>query len=152
MQRTTTLFTVFILVTAGGAAQTPTETDPGFITADSPLYGLDVAFDEVVKPPGAVAHERASEALVAAEANMTDARDRALHALNRTVRRANGVEHVDGLDNAAQVLTELQDQVPENAQPGIDTALENIAKAKQRFPTDPVPNDTGRPDSQERGV
>ena len=89
MQRTATLVFVSILVAAPAAAQT-VDVKPGLIGPDSPVYGLDIAPDNVLKPPGERAHERASEALVAAEAGNDAARDRALTALNDTAAQAKG--------------------------------------------------------------
>lgn len=152
--RLTTILSVFLLFSAAGAAQTTVDTNPGLITADSPLYELDVALDQVLKSPGERAHERASEALVAQEANLTDSRDRALAALNQTAGQANGLRDGTGLENAQALLTELKEQVPVEAQQGLQTAIDAVIEAKNRYPTDRGPNDTGpkRPDQQERGI
>lgn len=144
MKRVPTLVVLSILVAAPAAAQTTDTAAPGVIAADSPLYGLDIAADKLLKPPGERAHERASEALVAQEANDSQARDRALRELNTTAREANGLRDGEGLENAQAVLTELQDKVPAEAQPGIETALDNVIKAKNRLPTDKQPNETDR--------
>lgn len=141
MKRTTPLL-VLVLLAAPAAAQTTQDARPGLITADSPLYGLDLALDNALKPPGERAHERASEALVAAEANDTQALDRAVTALNQTVAQVNGISDADGLANVEQILQEVKERVPEEAQPGIDTALDNVLIAQQR---DQPLRDRGRP-------
>lgn len=118
-------------------------TDPGMIGPDHPLYESDVMLDNVLKPPGDLAHERASEAFMAAEENNSGAMDRALTDLEQVANRTNGAEAGDGLQKAEQVLLDLRDRVPEQATFGIDTALESVNKAKNRFPTDQGPNETG---------
>ena len=120
------------------AAATETEVDPGLIGPDHPLYEVDVLMDDatsgVLKPPGEVAHERASEAFVAAEMNDTAAMDRALAEVEKQANRTNGLESGEGLRNAERVLLDLRDRVPEQAMFGIDTALESVTRAKDREP------------------
>lgn len=149
MKRTLLYTGVLLLFTANVAAASPVEADPGLIEADSPLYPADVFLDDLLKkPPGEVAHERASEALVAAEANDTAALDRAVTEVDRVAARTNGVEAADGLQQAQQLLQEAKERTPDEADSGLDTALENVEKAKNRFPTDELPGQGG-PDSQQ---
>ncbi|QLG62008.1 hypothetical protein [Halorarum salinum] len=148
MKRATTLLLIslFFSVASGAAApETPRDVNPGVIGPDHPLYSIDLAVDDTlqrigVKPPGEIAHERASEAFVAAEANLTEARDRALTALNRTVGQANGLRDGTGLENAQALLTELQETAPAEAQDGLQDALDAVSEAKNRFPTDLGPS------------
>jgi hypothetical protein len=134
----------FMLVPNAAAAG---DVQPGWIGPGDTLYGVDVMLDDitsaVLKPPGEIAHERASEAFVAAEMNETEAMDRALSELEDAANRTNGVESGDGLQKAEQVLLEVRDKVPAQATFGIDTAIESVAQAKNRYPTDRQPNDTG---------
>lgn len=135
---------MFMLIPNAAAAA---DTNPGMIGPSHPLYEVDVMLDDatsgVLKPPGEIAHERASEAFVAAEENNTAAKDRALTELEQVANRTNGVESGDGLAKAEQVLLDLRDRVPEQAMSGIDMAIESVNKAKNRFPTDELPNETG---------
>jgi hypothetical protein len=73
--------------------------------------------------------------------------ERAVDEVNRVANRTNGVEAGDGLQQAQQILQEAKDKTPADADVGLDTALENVEKAKQRFPTDQLP-DEGGPDAQ----
>lgn len=98
--------------------------------------------DDALAQPGEAAHERASEAFVAAAENNSAAMDRALGELEAVANRTNGLEAGDGLAKAEQVLLDLRDRVPEQATFGIDTAIESVTKAKNRYPTDELPNDT----------
>jgi len=110
--------------------------DPGWITADSPFYPLDLAVDKILKPPGEQVHERASEALVAAEANNSVAVERALSRVNRSAAASNGVADEVALQQAEAILLEVQDRVPDEARSGIKQALDAVTIAKNRFPTD----------------
>lgn len=142
MRRALLLLSAVLLLGTNAGAATPTEAAPGWIGADHPLYEVDVMLDNVLKQPGEVAHERASEAFVAAAENNSAAMDRALGELEAVANRTNGVEHADGLRKAEAVLLDLRDRVPEQAMFGIDTAIESVTKAKNRYPTDELPNDT----------
>lgn len=145
MRRALALSTaVFMLMTNAAAA---TDVSPGLIGPGHPLYEVDVLMDDVttgvLKPPGAVAHERASEAFVAAESNNTVGMDRALTELEQVANRTNGVDDAEGLQKAEAVLLDLRDRVPEQATFGIDTALESVTRAQNRFPTDQLPDGAG---------
>ncbi|NUB91136.1 hypothetical protein HT576_08890 [Haloterrigena sp. SYSU A121-1] len=104
-----------------------------------------------------VVHERASEAVVAAEANNTAAAERAASEASRMAQVAHGVNG-DGLESAETLLREVRDRVPEDAHDGLDTAINEVMKAKERLPTDlpenpDIPNrsDTGAPRSAPGG-
>ena len=127
-----------MLIPNAAAAEPDTAVDPGLIGPDDPLYEVDVLMDDVtsgvLKPPGEVAHERASEAFVAAEMNDTVAMDRALAEVERQANRTNGLESGEGLRNTEQILLEIRDRIPEQATFGVDTALESVTRAKDREP------------------
>lgn len=147
MRHALLFITAAFMLAPNAAAATESGVDPGMIGPGHPLYEVDVMVDDVtsgiLKPPGEVAHERASEAFVAAEENNSAAMERALTELKQVANRTNGVESGDGLAKAKQVLLELRDKVPAQAAFGIDTALESVTRAKNRFPTDQLPNGTG---------
>ncbi|MFA9427039.1 hypothetical protein [Natronorubrum sp. A-ect3] len=160
MRRTLVLCGVLLaLAAASAAAETTDDTEPldaledprpGLITADSPLYGLDIAVDNVLMAVGLrsasdVVHKRASEAVVAAEANETAAAERAVAEAHRTARVAHG-GHSDGLETAEQLLLEVRDQVPEDTHNGIDHALNEIVQAQERTPLDVVDREPELPD------
>lgn len=135
--RTALLTAMMILISASASgATTEVNPEPGLMTAGSPLYGLDVAFDRVsvatpFRDQGDVASERASEMVVAQRRNNTQAFDRAADQLNRTVEAADR-RHSDGLTKAAVVLESVNASVPEEAQEGIATALEQVSRAQNR--------------------
>jgi len=145
-----------LMFAAGGAAQpTNTPTTPGVIGSDSPFYTVDILISDVRMrweddPPGPipgfvggivgksaadVVHERASEALVASEAGDEAAREHALQEVNRTARFAHGLEGKP-LDQAVAVLREVQDRTPAEAQNGVQTAIDSVVVAGNRFPID----------------
>jgi hypothetical protein len=145
--RSTVVLVAAVLVSGAATAQTPAnpETKSGVVPAHSPLYGADVVLDEFlvdtgVKPPGQVVHERASEASAAHEVNRTDARDRALQDMQRVAQVANGMENGTGLAKAEAVLQTVKDRAPEQAQPGVQQAIDSIITAKNRDINDTVPD------------
>lgn len=138
MRRALLLSTAVLMLISNATAATETEVAPGLIGPDHPLYEVDVMLDEitvgVLKSPGEVAHERASEAFVAAEMNDTAAMDRALAEVERQANRTNGLESGERLRTTEQILLDLRDRVSEEATFGIDTALESVTRAKDRVP------------------
>jgi hypothetical protein len=147
--RRTIVLTVLIALSAAGAAQQTVEANPGMIQADSPLYGLDRNTDNVMigiglQDPAKVAYERASE--------MKDLTDRgkantkvfrtAQDSLNSVAARASN-ESLTRLQKAQSVLQEVKANVPQQAQPGINNALDNVHRATQRSPSGDLPMDSG---------
>jgi hypothetical protein len=150
------LAAITVVLIAPAAAQTQTETTPGLIGPGSALHQFDVSLDTTliqwgVKPPGDVAAERASEAMIATEQNLTEARSRALNGLDEAVRRANGVDDKTGLNKAQALLEDLQATTPDEANKGLQTALDNIIEAQNRSSFDPIPAPTG-PDQTPAGT
>jgi len=136
------LLAVLLLLFAGqSAAQTQNSSinpDPGLVKADSPIYGLDVAWDNALqtagfKSPGDVAVERASEVSVAEKRNHSEAASMALNQFNSVAAEANN-EDVEGLRKSEQILQNVSERVPEEARQGIETALMNVEEAKNRVP------------------
>ena len=131
-----------ILLTGFSAAQSSNSTgidsSPGLVKADSPIYGWDVAVDNALqtaglKSAGEVAVERASEVAVAESRNHSAASGKALQRFNQAVAEANNDDR-ERLQRAEQVLSQVRERVPEQAQQGITNALENVQRAKQRVP------------------
>lgn len=111
---------------------------PGLVKADSPIYGLDVAWDNVLitagfQSPGDVAFERASEVSVAENRNHSRAFNLALNQFNSVAEKANN-EDLEGLRNAERILQNVSEHVPEEARQGIETALKNSERARNRVP------------------
>jgi len=131
-------FTLSLLVLAtGGVAQNsePVDLQPGLIKADSPLYGVDKAYDQAatsvgLRDPGDVVHERASEAAVAQQRNNSEARDQALEDMNKVAEAAAG--NTTGLRKAEQVLEAVKEQTQDQANQGIQQALGNVQAAQKR--------------------
>jgi len=124
------------------------DVDPGLVDASSPVYGLDVAFDNAavqlgVRDSGDVAFERASEVSVALERNDSEAVNHSLRELNDVAEAATG--NSTGLDKAQRVLTQVRERVSEQARSGIDEALGNVRRAKERMPEGVGPENNGRP-------
>jgi len=141
-----------VLFAGFSAAQTQNSTvdpDPGLVKADSPIYGLEVAFDNALASAGVVsaadvAFERASEVSVAEDRNNTEAVRRAARQFNEAAERADNSQK-SRLEQAEQVLNNVSERVPEEASFGISTALENVERAKNRVP-DELTSGGGLPD------
>ena len=138
MRRTLAVFGALLFLTAPAAAQPVNTIDvnPGFIGPDSTLYGIQIAIDSTlvdwgIKDAGDVAHQRASEALISAEAGDTEAMERALAGLS-IVADAATQDHADGLEQAESLLVELRELTGDN--PGIDEALNRVQDAQDRTP------------------
>lgn len=108
------------------------EPRPGIIGADSPLYGADVAIDNLVKEEGDIAYERASEYAVAQERNQTGAMERAERELNNSVARVASSNNTEGLGKAQAVLEQVRERTPDQANPGIDNAIQKVRNAKNK--------------------
>lgn len=137
-KKAVTVSTVIILLAAAGTAQTQqgTSVGPGFIAPDSPLYGLEVAFDNAqtavgLKQAGTVAQERVAEAEAMVQQNKTDATTRALAQLNNTIAEA-PPEQAAGLEIARNQLERLVRSTPDAANFGLNTALDQVTKAAAR--------------------
>lgn len=132
-----------LLVTGFATAQTTDiNPEPGIITADSPLYPVDKAFDGVTKSDGEVAFERASEYSVAQERNQTRARERAMRSLNNSIADVASSNKTKGLEKAEAVLQQVRERTPDQANQGLDKAISNIGKARNG---NLKPSDVGRP-------
>ena len=135
------LLASLILVIGFSAAQPSSSTidaEPGLVKAGGLAYGLDVAWDNAMqtvglKSPGEVAYERASELAVAKERNSSRARVRATEQLNEAVSEADNSDKAQ-LEKAESVLNNVSARVPEDAQQGVQNALKNVERAKQRVP------------------
>ena len=154
MRRLLVLGGILLFLAAIGAAETEQLDDdvdprPGLITADSSLWTLDVAMDNALvavglRSTGEVVHKRASEAVVAAEANDTAAIERAVEEAHKTARTAHSGSG-DGLEHAEHLLLEVRDRSSEDAHDGIDHALSEVMQAQERSPLDVVDRDRSLP-------
>jgi len=131
-----------VLFTGLSAAQSSNNTSinssPGLVKADSPIYGVDVAFDNMLQTAGLrsagdIAVERASEVAIAHRRNHSSAASEALDQLRIEAEEANNRDR-ERLQRAEEILTKVKEQVPKQAQQGIDNALQNVERAKQRVP------------------
>lgn len=150
----------FILVAAPGAmAQEQLTRGYGLdriveITPDSPMYGVDVAIDNAFVDEGQIVHERASEMKKMQEENKTEALEKAQQDMERVTERIRNREQINnrtktGLENAEMVLEQVRENAPEEAQVGLDTALENVRNAKNK-PVEAGPENIGKPESAGR--
>ncbi|MFU1780277.1 hypothetical protein ACM16X_02725 [Haloarcula japonica] len=147
---------LILLASTASAQSNQGELEPGLIKADSPIYGLDVAFDRGLamtpfSDPGEVAAERASEIAVAEERNNTEAREQAEQNLNEIAERATS-DHSLGLQKAAAVLEAVNGSVPEQAQQGISQALDQVRQAQNRTPDRGMIPDFGSSNRTENGT
>lgn len=131
MKKAIAVFTVLLLVSS--AAAQAENLGPGMIDASSPFYGLEVALDNAAVSFGManaskVALERAVEAQAAVEKNDSRAVQRAVGQFNAMAERRN----LTGISQAESVLQGVMENAPAEAQQGLQTAMENIQKARER--------------------
>ena len=129
---------LFVGISSAQNTNSSIESSPGLVKADSPIYGLDVAWDNALKTaglvsPGSVAVERASEVSVAEKRNHSEAASMALNQFNSVAAEANN-EDVEGLRKSEAILRNVSERVPEEARQGIETALKNVEEARNRVP------------------
>ncbi len=121
---------------------------PGMVAADSPFYGLELAWDNAavtlgLKNAGDVTQERAAEAKDAVERNRTDA---ALRAVENAQKMANRSKAGDE-EGVQRAMTSLQDTMSkmeeriqnapnEEAREGMQGALENMRGAVNNMEED----------------
>lgn len=145
MKYITTALVVAIAITMSGAAaaqnqsqNATVEANPGLIGAGSPIYGLEVAYDNAamnigLKKAGSVALERAAEARTAVERNDTRAAQRAVRNLERVANRSQSSEDEEGITRAISIMEETIANAPnEQARQGMQNALENMRQAQDR--------------------
>jgi hypothetical protein len=108
------------------------EPRPGIIGADSPLYGIDVAYDNLLKEDGDVAYERASEYAVAQEKNQIRAMERAEEQLNNTVAKVASSNNSEALGKAESVLEQVRESTPNLSSSGLDNAIQKVRNAKNK--------------------
>lgn len=132
---------------------------PGLIGSDSPLYGLEVAWDNAavdigLKKAGGVAQERAAEAKAAADKGNHDAAARAANEMSKVAQKARS-DDTERLQKAETVLQEVMANAPAEAQEGLQTALDSVRNARERaqqaddqMPTDTPTGGDQAPDSQ----
>lgn len=127
---TTPVLAILIASMAGLAAgqTSDIQPEPGVITADSPLYPVDKAFDSITKNQSEAAFERASEY---ATAETEEGRERAIQSLNNSIADAASSNQTQGLEKAESVLQQVKERTPDQANTGLDNAIENLGKAKK---------------------
>lgn len=129
-----TLSAILLISGFASAQALDIQPEPGFISADSPVYGIDIAVDNALVNIGAVnpadvAFERASEAVTA---NNSENRNRALEELRQNVQRVEGNSSLRGLARAEQVLERNLEKTPDQADKGLENALSNIRDNQKR--------------------
>lgn len=134
MRYKTALAVSVVLLSGMAMAQTTSEVEPepGVITASSPLYGIDVAYDNLVKEDGDIAFERASEYSVAQEKNQTRAMERAEKRLNNIVSKVASSNNTEALGKAQAVLEQVRERTPDQANEGLDNAIQKVRNAKNK--------------------
>lgn len=126
-----------ILFAAPAAAQQQDpDVGPGMVGPDSPIYGLEVAWDDAamsvgLKRAGTVVQERAAEAQQMQERNNTEGMQRAAQEMSNVAERATA-DDTEGLQKAQSVLQAVMERAPEEAQQGLQTALDNVQQARER--------------------
>lgn len=148
-----------LLLTGLGATQTAenVDLDPGLVAPGDVLYPVEQEFDIFPMNPGEMAHEKASEMVVAEEKNLTEARESARKQLNKALFKSTdnpSNQTVMGLEKAQSVLEQNVNETPEQANQGLKIALEGVKNAKEDVKskvsespgTDQAP-DTGNPSS-----
>lgn len=145
-------------------AQSQTDVGPGMVGADSPIYGLEVAWDNAansmgLKKAGDIAQERAAEAKDAAERNKTKAAAKAAVNTRKIAERADGEEDEEGvqkamssLEGTMNMMEQRMSEAPnEQARQGMQTALDNMQGALDNIEEAKQTRDEARQrDQQER--
>ena len=116
--------------TEGGAG-------PGFVTPNSAIYGLEVAYDNAavsigLKKAEKVAQERAAEAEEMARRGNYKGAQKAANNMAKVAERVKGNQS-QGLQRAEQQLQRVMENAPEEAQQGLQTALENTQRARENM-------------------
>ncbi|MFB6167177.1 MAG: hypothetical protein ABEJ62_02855, partial [Candidatus Nanohaloarchaea archaeon] len=140
MRKTLVLLSTILVLSGAAAAQTELDVGPGMVTPDSPVYGLEVAWDNAamsigLKNAGTVVQERAAEARAMQRRNNTGAMREAVRQMSHVAERARGGD-AQGLQKAQAVLQQVMQRAPEQARQGLRTALNNMQQAMQRIPGD----------------
>lgn len=120
----------------------------GPFTPDSAFYGLETAWDSVAMTTGIsnaeeVANKRAAEAQAMADEGNYEAVERAAQGLGNVAERA---ENPEELERATNTLNEVMEQAPEEAQEGLQTAMDNVQERGPQGPETEPP--TPGPDGE----
>jgi len=121
------------------------EVGAGWFTPDSALYGIETAIDNTGMALGLrnaehVAEKRAAEAEAMIEENNSEAAQTAVEGLESAADRAG--EEAPGVERARNRVQTSIDTAPEEAQEGLENALENINVT--------IPHDTVEPGPPEQ--
>lgn len=130
---TTTAITfmfITMLVATPFAAATQHTHETGSVDASSPLYGLEVAFEQAavaagIQDAGEVALERADEADKASQAGDHQAATTAAQSLQNIAEQADE-RHEEELDTALQTLKDVKERTPDEANKGLETAIDAV--------------------------
>jgi hypothetical protein len=131
-----TLIGSLLISTAAAGQASGLETGPGFVTPDSPVYGLEVAIDNAavsigLMDAGSVAQERAAEAVTMQETGDHQAAIRAASAAGKAVSAAKtGGGNTTGIDTAIDTLQQVKRDAPPEAQDGLNTAIDSLKRAR----------------------
>lgn len=134
--RILSLVAAFSILVSPVAAQTQLDVGPGTIGPSSPIYGLEVAWDNAMvsvglKTAGRVVQERAVEARQAAENGNYQAAQKAAENAADIAKKAKSGD-VQGLEKAEAVLQEVIANAPPEAQQGLRTAINNVRQQRDR--------------------
>lgn len=108
---------------------------PGFVTPNSAIYGLEVAYDNAavsvgLKKAEAVAQERAAEAEEMARRGNYKGAQKAADNMAKIAQKAKG-NQTEGLRQAEQTLQRVMDNAPEEAKQGLQNALGKVEIANE---------------------
>lgn len=144
MKKSITLFLTALLASGFAAAATvPTnvtaKADAGIIGPGHPFYFLEnTVVDPTQKAIGLksaadIAQEKAAEALQAAEKGNAAAVERAVNQFNQSMNLVDEAKNSQGLQGSVEVLRQVRNSTPDQADPGLSTALDNILENTQRM-------------------
>lgn len=138
MRKPLTIFLTALLLTGIAAAQDNSDTvGPGLIGPDHPLYPLentviDPAQQAIgLKSAAEIAQERAAEAQQASRQGNMDAANQALTQFENVRQQIADAADTEGLNKAADILEELREETPKEADQGLNTALDNVLNRTQ---------------------
>lgn len=142
MRRYIVLATAIALLVSGAAASSHTdfEAKPGLVTPDSPLYDIEMAWENAavtigLKQASDVVQERAAEAIQMIENGKPEAAAKAAKDMNRVAKKADADD--TGIDRAMNALQDAMEQMQNRinnapnpqARDGMENALDNMQNA-----------------------
>ena len=129
-------FTVLTMPMAAAQSQS-SNANPSLVTPNSPLYGLETAWDNAavnigLKKASSVAEERVAEAETMSARNNTKGTEKAAKQFGRMAERSLERNETDIGQSIQRMEQVIEDAPNEQAKQGMEKALENMREAQER--------------------